>query len=70
MITKQEYEKLKAEHELGCKNSDYSLMVMMGDERHKKMKEYEREHICKHELIISHQGGQIDECVSCGKTWG
>ena len=69
MITKEEYEALKQQHEDGCKTNDYSKMVMMGDENHKKMKLYERQ-FCKHLRITSHQGGQIDECLDCGKTWG
>lgn len=69
MITKEEYEALKKQHEDGCKTNDYSKMVMMGDENHKKMKLYERQ-FCKHSRIASHQGGQIDECLDCGKTWG
>lgn len=70
MITKEEYEALQLQHEEGCKTNDYSKMIMMGDDNHKKMKAYEREYICKHNNIISHQGGQIDECINCGKTWG
>lgn len=69
MITKEEYEALKQQHEDGCKTNDYYKMVMMGDENHKKMKLYERQ-FCKHSRITSHQGGQIDECLDCGKTWG
>ncbi len=41
MITKQEYEQLKDQHELGCKKNDYSLMIMMGDTNHRNMIEYE-----------------------------
>lgn len=69
MLTKDEYELLKAKHEKGCKNNDYSAMVFIGDENYKKMKEYEQQH-CKHLRITSYQGGQIDECLDCGKTWG
>jgi hypothetical protein len=69
MLTKEEYEQLKEQHEQACKISDYSKMVMMGDENHKKMKEYERQ-TCQHKRITSYQGGQIDECLDCGKTWG
>ena len=68
VITKEEYEKLKSQHEEGCKNNDYSKM-MIGDENDKKIKLYERQ-FCKHSRIVSHQGGQIDECLQCGKTWG
>ena len=68
-LTKEEYEQLKEQHEQACKISDYSKMIMMGDENHKKMKEYESL-TCKHTRITSHQGGQIDECLDCGKTWG
>lgn len=70
MITKAEYEALKEQHEEGCKNNDYSKMIMSGDENSKKMKEYEREFVCKHTNISEMQGGQIEECRNCGKTWG
>jgi hypothetical protein len=43
MITKEEYEALKQQHEDGCKTNNYSKIVMMGDENHKKMKLYERQ---------------------------
>ena len=69
MITKEEYEALKIQHEVACKISDYSKMVMVGDENYKQMKLYEAQ-FCKHSRIVSHQGGQIDECLDCGKTWG
>lgn len=69
MITRTEYETLKIRHEEGCKNNDYSKMIMMGDENHIKMKEYEQEFICKHTNIIEKQGGQIEECLQCGKQW-
>jgi hypothetical protein len=69
MIDKPEYERLMKQHEEGCKNNDYSKMIMSGDDNHKKIKEYERQ-FCKHKRITSHQGGQIDECLDCGKTWG
>ena len=39
MITKEEYEALKQQHEDGCKTNDYSKMVMLGDENHKKKNE-------------------------------
>ncbi len=70
MITKTEYEALKKQHEEGCKNNDYSKMIMMGDENDRKVKEYEQEFICKHTSIEEIQGGQIEQCRQCGKRWG
>ncbi len=69
MITKEEYEKLQSDHEEGCKTNDYSKMMMIGDANHKKIKEYEAQ-FCKHHRVVSHQGGQVDECLDCGKRWG
>jgi hypothetical protein len=69
MISENEYLSLKQQHEEGCKNNDYNKMIMMGSENHKKIKSYESK-FCKHLNITSHQGGQIDECLDCGKTWG
>jgi hypothetical protein len=69
MISKERYEELKAQHDEGCKNNDYNKMIMMGSVEHKEMKEYESQ-FCKHNRIESLQGGQIDTCLDCGKTWG
>lgn len=70
MITKLEYEALRQQHEIACKQNDYSKMIMIGDANHKKMKEYEAEFVCKHTRIIEEQGGQIERCADCGRTWG
>lgn len=69
MITEEEYNELRQQHEEGCKTSDYSKMVMMGSEKEKQMKEYEAEYICKHTSIEEIQGGQIERCRRCGKIW-
>ena len=42
----------------------------MGDKNDRRIKEYEAEFICKHTSIEEIQGGQIERCRSCGKTWG
>lgn len=70
MITKSEYEDLIKQHQEACKNSDYSKMIMSGDENDRKIKEYEREFVCKHASIEEIQGGQIERCRQCGKQWG
>jgi hypothetical protein len=70
MITKTEYELLKKRHQEGCKDNDYSKMIMMGDENDKKIKEYEQTFTCKHSSIEEIQGGQIERCRQCGKQWG
>lgn len=70
MITEKEYLELKARHEEGSKHNDYSKMIMHGDDNWKKMNEYEQEHVCKHTSIEEIQGGQIEKCRQCGKTWG
>ena len=71
MIDKIEYERLKKQHEDACKANDYSKMIMMGDVNDNKMKEYLRESgECKHTSIEELQGGQIEICRNCGKTWG
>lgn len=72
MISKQEYEALKKQHEEGCKNNDYSKMIMAvsTDPNYVKMQEYEQENVCKHTSIEEIQGGQIERCRTCGKTWG
>lgn len=70
MITEEDYKLLKLQHEEACKISDYSKMIMIGDENHNKMKEYEREFLCRHTRTESYQGGQLDRCLDCGKTWG
>ena len=69
MITKKEYTKLKKQHEEGCKENNYSKMIMMGSKEEKEMKEYESK-FCKHNRIEEIQGGQIERCRDCGKTWG
>lgn len=69
MISKERYEELKAQHEKACLENDYSKMIMMGSQENRQMKEYESQ-FCKHKRITSYQGGQIDECLDCGKTWG
>ena len=71
MITKDEYEELIKQHEIGCKNNDYSKMIMMGDSNDIKIKKYESEFVCKHpseyiELI----NGRIERCRKCHKEWG
>jgi hypothetical protein len=70
MITELEYKALREQHELACKQNDYSKMIMNGDDNWKKLNEYEREFVCKHSHIIEQQGGQIEICSHCGKTWG
>jgi hypothetical protein len=69
MITKTQYEKLKSQHESASKQNDYSKMIMVGDSNWKKMNEYEQERVCKHTSVEEIQGGQIEKCRSCGKTW-
>lgn len=70
-LTKKEYNKLKKQHEEGCKNNDYSKMIMMGDENDLAMKRYIRDNdLCKHSSIEEIQGGQIERCRQCGKEWG
>lgn len=69
MISKERYEQLKTQHDEGCKNNDYTKIIMMGSPEYKEMKEYESQ-FCKHTRIESLQGGQIDVCKDCGKTWG
>lgn len=70
-ITKEEFDFLQKEHEEGCKTSDYTRMIMSGDEKDQSMKKYIRDNdLCKHSRIKSYQGGQIDECLDCGKSWG
>jgi hypothetical protein len=70
MITKWEYEALLDQSKKANRENDYSKMIMVGDDNHKKMQEYEREFVCKHESIEEIQGGQIERCRHCGKTWG
>lgn len=71
MIDKIEYERLMKQHEEGCKTNDYSKMIMTGDENHNRIKEYLRESVeCKHTSIEELQGGQIERCRVCGKSWG
>lgn len=70
MITKAEYEKLKNQHEAASRNNDYLKMIIVGDANWKKMNKYEQERVCKHTSIEEIQGGQIEKCRQCGKTWG
>jgi hypothetical protein len=70
-LTKEEYNKLQKDHEEGCKTNDYSKMIMMGDKNDLAMKQYIRDNdLCKHPRIEEIQGGQIERCRDCGKTWG
>ncbi len=70
-LTKQEYEALQKQHEEGCKNNDYSKMIMMGDENDQAMKKYVRDNkLCKHSRIEESQGGQCERCLDCDETWG
>lgn len=71
-ISKEEYEKFQKDHEEGCKVNDYSRMIMMGDEKDLLMRQYLRDNnLCKHptEYMDVEQGGQIETCRICGKTW-
>lgn len=70
-LTKEQYEKLQKDHEEGCKTSDYSKMIMMGDAKDLAIKQYIRDNdLCKHSRIEEIQGGQIEKCRDCDKTWG
>lgn len=71
-MTQEEYDKLKLDHEEGCKTNDYSKMIMVGDENHFAMRKYLRDNnLCSHKNIYENLGGtRIDECKDCGKTWG
>lgn len=69
MISKEEYDAIQLEHKEGCKTNDYSKMMMIGSDKWKKCREYEQEFVCKHPLTKDEQGGQIIECISCGKQW-
>ncbi len=70
-LTKKQFEQLQKDHEEGCKNQDYSKMIMMGDEKDEAMKQYIRDNdLCKHSSIEEIQGGQIERCRQCGKQWG
>jgi len=70
MISKKKYKKLKERHKKACEDNDYSKMIIIGDKNYKKLREYEAEFICKHLSVKEIQGGQIEECISCGKRWG
>ena len=71
MISKEQYEKMKSDHEEGCRLNDYSKMIMIGSDEDLLMKEYLRESgECKHTSIEEIQGGQIERCRICNKTWG
>lgn len=69
VISKEEYDALKLQHEEGCKSNDYNKMIMIGSDNYKKMQSY-KQTVCEHLTVISHQGGQVDECIDCGKRWG
>ena len=70
-ITKEQYEHLEKQHEEGCKNNDYSKMIMSGDENDLAMKRYIRDNnLCKHHSVNEYQGGQVEICSDCGKQWG
>ena len=69
ILSKAEYEQLVKQQELASKNNDYSKMIMSGDDNDIAMKKYYRDHLCEHKSIRSEQGGQIDICNLCGKTW-
>lgn len=46
-------------------------MIMIGSDEDLLMKEYLRESgECKHTSIEEIQGGQIERCRICNKTWG
>jgi hypothetical protein len=66
MLTEKEYLELKKQHEEACKVQDYSKMIMIGDENHKKLRAYEQLH-CKHLSVAESQGGQVERCLVCGK---
>jgi hypothetical protein len=70
-LTKKKFEQLQKDHEEGSKTNDYSKMIMMGSEKDLAMKQYTRDNdLCKHNSIEEIQGGQIERCRNCGKTWG
>lgn len=69
-LTKEEYETLVEQHEKASRENDYSKMIMSGDENDLAMKEYYREYPCRHSSIREEQGGQINICNTCGKTFG
>lgn len=70
-LTKEKFEKLQKDHEEGCKNNDYSKMIMSDDEKDLAMKEYIRlNNLCAHSSIVEIQGGQIEKCRKCGQEWG
>lgn len=71
ILTEQEYNDLQKRHEEGCRNNDYSKMIMMGDENDLAMKKYIRENnLCSHPYVDVQQGGQYERCTKCGKEWG
>ena len=69
-LNKKQYDKLVERQEKASKNNDYSKLIMAGDENDLAMKEFFKNNICKHESIEEVQGGQIEFCRLCGKTWG
>lgn len=68
MISKEEYDLLIKQHDEGCKTYDFSKIISAGDDNYKKIKLYESQ-FCKHSRVKSHQGGQIEECLDCGKIF-
>jgi len=68
-ISEHKYNELKKQHAEACKTNDYSKMIISGDENDKMIKKYESQ-FCKHSRVDSIQGGQVDTCLDCGKTWG
>jgi hypothetical protein len=69
-LTEKQYNKLVLRQEKATKENDYSKLIMRGDENDLAMREYFKKNICKHESIEELQGGQIEFCRLCGKTWG
>lgn len=70
-MKKEEYEKIIADHIEGCKNSDYSKMIMSGDEKDLACKKYLRDNdLCNHDIVEQIGGQRLDICRKCGKTWG
>ena len=69
MISKEEYDFLTEQHNEGCLKNDYDKIIMIGSPEYLKMREYEQEFVCKHGNVYELQGGQIEKCALCGKTW-
>lgn len=66
-MTQKEYEELIENQKIWSRNNDYTNMIIIGDSRDLKMKEYYKNNICKHQST-SYLGG-IDVCNDCGKQW-